>query len=280
MGLYAAHHQGFIHRDVKPSNILQYEEDGGSDQPDWVIADFGLVYRPKGQGTDLHTKRGPGTDGFIAPEVALNQGEISPAADVYSLGKFRTLAWLTTGTMPEGFKPLDAPGIWTTLVAQMTAFEPNRRLQTMIDVIVGIRRVQGELRALRTKLWGSKRTSQISIDDEDVLLTVINNPMDPEDENSELAAPYGRLASIFPSIGLLNLSLRRLVERGYSRQGMYAYVDRDGRNMRTYIPTPQAWRWLEDNLERVRYGCFRKRKRAKPSVVPMSDDDIPFSRAW
>lgn len=273
-GLHDAHHYGFIHRDVKPSNILQYEEDGGSDQPDWVIADFGLVHRPKGQGTDLNTKPGTGTDGFIAPEVALDHGEISPAADVYSLG--RTLAWLTTGTMPEGFKPLDAPGLWTMLVAQMTAFEPNRRLQTMIDVIVGIRRVQGELRALRTKLWGNKRNSQISTDDEDVLLAVIDNPMDPEDENSDLAASYGRLTSIFPSTGLLNFSLRRLVERGYLRQGVYVYTDRDGPNMRTYIPTPHAWRWLEDNLERVRARLLPKEKPAEPSVAPVLDDDIPF----
>lgn len=122
-GLKAAHDNEYVHRDVKPSNILEVGR-GNDDSPIWVVGDFGVVRRPANEATNLKTKHALGTEGFMAPEVVLGKhGNITLLADVYSLG--RTIAWATTGVRPEGLAPLEARWPWATLVARMTAFDPG-----------------------------------------------------------------------------------------------------------------------------------------------------------
>lgn len=69
------HQEGIVHADVKPANLL-VREDG---EP--VLLDFGFA-------EDYilsHTAKPRGTLDYVAPELFLD-GEISPAADIYSLG--------------------------------------------------------------------------------------------------------------------------------------------------------------------------------------------------
>ena len=95
-GLRHAHELGIVHRDIKPSNVLLL--DGGR----WVVADFGLVRRPRGATTEVRTRSGGllGTEGFIAPEVLADPHNATSIADVYSLG--RTVAWMVSGSEPRG----------------------------------------------------------------------------------------------------------------------------------------------------------------------------------
>src|ERR1041385_4909322 len=84
----AAHEAGIIHRDLKPSNILVTQS---ADQPAVVkVLDFGIAtFTPDDDDDDVTTVANTGsvigTPRYMPPEQ-YNGQELTPAADVYSLG--------------------------------------------------------------------------------------------------------------------------------------------------------------------------------------------------
>jgi len=96
-GLHAAHREGLLHGDVKPSNVL-VEQSADGELKAW-IGDFGIA-------TEIETGRADpgglaGTPQFMAPELL--RGDPASAdrrSDVYSLGV--TLFQVLTGTLPPG----------------------------------------------------------------------------------------------------------------------------------------------------------------------------------
>jgi serine/threonine-protein kinase len=103
LGLGHAHEKGWIHRDVKPANLMLTPQgtvkllDLGlarlyGDDPTWMTRQYGGAL---------------GTADFLAPEQELDGHEVDIRADIYSLGA--TFHFLLTGQPPcNGSSPLQA----------------------------------------------------------------------------------------------------------------------------------------------------------------------------
>src|SRR4051812_29855500 len=96
-GLAAAHHEGLVHRDVKPENVLI--SDGGEVK----IADFGLV-RAVAAAKITSDSVILGTAAYLSPEQ-VSSGDAGPRSDVYACGIL--VYELFTGVTPfDGDSPL------------------------------------------------------------------------------------------------------------------------------------------------------------------------------
>jgi serine/threonine protein kinase len=135
-GLEVAHNADYVHRDISPRNIMRLSE---GERSRWVIADWGLVRRPRGKTTVVRTLAGTafGTEGFAAPETWDDAHNVDCGADIYSLG--RVVAWAATGRWPAPNLDLLPEGIWRTFVRETTRMNPQQRPANMAAVMTSLR---------------------------------------------------------------------------------------------------------------------------------------------
>ena len=104
-GLAHAHAKGYVHRDVKPANLLL---DGPKARRVVKVADFGLA-RAYGEchisGLTMQGEVG-GTPAFMAPEQVTHYRDVKPPADQYSAAA--TLYYLLTGQFVLNLEPTTA----------------------------------------------------------------------------------------------------------------------------------------------------------------------------
>jgi hypothetical protein len=141
--LDAAHAAGFVHRDVKPANILLAERLGKQTA---FLTDFGLTKGLQAGGTQLTgTGQWIGTLDYVAPEQ-MTDGQVDARTDVYALGC--VLHEALTGSVP--FPGTDMQKMWghvndplpalgraealEGVVAQATAKSPDDRFQSAGDL--------------------------------------------------------------------------------------------------------------------------------------------------
>ncbi|MFD9814188.1 protein kinase [Streptomyces sp. NPDC059080] len=122
--LRAAHREGILHRDVKPSNVLM------SDDGRVVLTDFGIA-QVEGDPSVTSTGMLVGAPSYISPERARGH-KPGPPADLWSLGGLLYAC-------VEGVPPYDKGSAIATLTAVMTEpLEPPKHAGALTDVIFGL----------------------------------------------------------------------------------------------------------------------------------------------
>ena len=223
-GLAAAHAQGLVHRDVKPSNILLEETVERA-----VLTDFGLA-RTIDDASLTHTGVLAGTPHYMSPEQATGAA-IDHRSDLFSLGA--VLYFMATGHPPfradgalavlhricrEEHRPVwqtnkEIPDELSDLIDSLLEKKPGRRPATAAEVTARLstllsrfqqygpsRRRFGRLhgRRLRRRALGIAAATLVGVLAIAALFRILNaptpvaKPSSPQAESLDLRAPWKR----------------------------------------------------------------------------------------
>ena len=144
-----AGNKGYVHRDVKPENVMICEEDGRA-----VLMDFGIAKTTDTDHSMTKTGMAIGTPYYMSPEQA--QGKpVDKRSDIYSLGVM--FFQMLTGRVPYdadsqvaiGIKHITEPvpflpnhlRMFQPVINKVMAKDPNHRYQTGAELIKDLEKV-------------------------------------------------------------------------------------------------------------------------------------------
>lgn len=117
------HQLGFVHRDLKPQNVLLHEGV-------WKLTDFGLVLPPSSSTTRLTSLDSSwGTAAYCPPEQAVDFRGSTPAVDIYAFGCILHDIYVATPRVP--FQRYSAPGEIGAVIEKCTELRPERRFRNI-----------------------------------------------------------------------------------------------------------------------------------------------------
>jgi serine/threonine protein kinase len=130
-GVEELHRRGFVHRDLKPGNVLTRPSTG-----EYVLIDMGLAKESEDTSQVRNDTLsvvdgravGVGTPGFSAPEQ-FTGGRVGAAMDIHALGMLANVCF--------GGKP---PKAWIAIIRRSTSSIPEQRYASVADFMRAVRR--------------------------------------------------------------------------------------------------------------------------------------------
>lgn len=125
IALQFSHAKGFVHRDVKPSNILRSGQ--GLFLTDFGLALFKDTARPK-------PAQVMGTEKFMSPEQRIDSNRVGPASDQYSLA-VTLLALMRGNEFSDAHSELERakPKSYYPVLKKAMAPQPSQRFTSVIE---------------------------------------------------------------------------------------------------------------------------------------------------
>ncbi|KAI5922161.1 kinase-like domain-containing protein [Camillea tinctor] len=174
LGIEYLHHQGIVHRDIKPDNLLLTEEDV------LKIVDFGVseMFEKPDQ---MLTSKTAGSPAFLPPELCqAKHGDVSgKAADVWSMGV--CLYCFKYGKLP--FKGSNVVEMFEAIRTQEIPL-PEGEDEDFVDLITRILDKNNETRItlpeIRNHPWVTKRGSDPLLSEEENCTDLVEPPNELE----------------------------------------------------------------------------------------------------
>lgn len=156
-GLEQMHELGYVHRDLKPQNVLLW-------QGTWRLSDFGLAASVVSTGTSRFTTMSSwGTESYMAPEQRTDFKGTKAPADIYSFGCI--LHELIDGSPRIPFVVQRVAGPYDYIIRKCTEQDPAKRFKSIggLRAVLSdeLRRDPSLVRSAATEEW-AKELEKIS----------------------------------------------------------------------------------------------------------------------
>jgi hypothetical protein len=160
------HRLNYVHRDLKPDNVLLHEGV-------WVLSDFGLVTEPDlGAMTKVtSTVSSWGTPAYMAPEQIKNFHHVKAPADIYAFGCI--LHQLVDGGVRIPCQTHTARAPYGDIIRKCTALDPSKRFKTIAGlraVLLNVLKQDSQLQRSEETIEWEKALAEIEAWNEEKLL--------------------------------------------------------------------------------------------------------------